>query len=122
MQGKIIGTKGTVDEETREAALINNPLTFFDSPGTRKAAFDKDPLTFFDASQPNGAWVGLDLGVKKPINKIRFLARNDMNSICIGNNYELFYWDGKWISLGRIKADNLFLIYHNVPENSILSL
>ena len=38
-------------------------------------------------------WIGLDLGKPVEISKIRFLSRNDKNTIIPGNLYELFYWD-----------------------------
>ena len=56
------------------------------------------------------------------IGYIRFQSRNDDNHIRPGDRYELLYWEKDWRSLGmRIAADTL-LIYHNVPENSILWL
>jgi len=43
------------------------------------------------------------------------------NYIFPGMNYELFYWNNKWISLGRKKADKSSLTY-NVPFNSLFWL
>jgi hypothetical protein len=60
MKGKIIGTKGSWG---------NNPYE------TIKAVFDNNPLTFFNASQPDSAWMGLDLGSEKSIAKIKFFPR-----------------------------------------------
>ncbi len=39
-----------------------------------------------------------------------------------GNHYELFYWDDKWVSLGKKKAAGDFLQYDAVPENALLWL
>jgi hypothetical protein len=44
------------------------------------------------------------------------------NKIEKGNNYELFYWDTKWISLGRQQATDEFLNYGNIPEGALLWL
>lgn len=86
LTGKIIGTVGSWGDN---------------SGTTRAAAFDGDPLTYVDTQQRDFSWIGLDLGVKTAVRKIRFVARNDMNSIQEGNEYELFYWNNKWVSLGK---------------------
>lgn len=107
LKGKVIGTRGS---------LNGDPKT------TRLAAFDGDPTTFFNAQQGSGAWVGLEFTHRVRIPKIRFLARTDMNDIYPGNLYDLLYWDNKWISLGRVKADTTYLVYRNVPSNAVLWL
>jgi hypothetical protein len=45
-----------------------------------------------------------------------------MNHIVIGNEYELFYWDKKWKTLGIQIAKDTLLKYSNVPDNSLLWL
>lgn len=35
------------------------------------------------------------------IKKVEFYPRSDDNRIVKGELYELFYWDGKWISLAQ---------------------
>jgi hypothetical protein len=90
-----------------------------------KNCFDGDPITFFEDARPkeNCKFVGLVANSPVKIRKIRFLARNDMNSIQKGNEYELFYWDNKqFASLGKTIANDTLLIYNNVPENSVLLL
>lgn len=107
VKGNVIGTVGS----------------FYDNPKTTKeAAFDGSVLTFFDSKFADHSWVGLDLNFKRKISKIRFIARNDMNCVQTGNLYELFYWDDKWISLGKKTAETTSLIYKNVPKNSLLWL
>jgi hypothetical protein len=39
-----------------------------------------------------------------------------------GNNYELFYWNNQWISLGTQKADKDYLKYNNVPTGALFWL
>ncbi|MDQ6527682.1 hypothetical protein [Flavobacterium sp. LHD-85] len=107
IRGKVIGTEGS----------------FFDNPKcTKEAAFDGNLLTYFDSNLPDHSWVGLDLNSKKDISKIRFISRNDMNCVQVGNIYELFYWNEGWKSLGRKTAKTTFLIYTNVPKKSLLWL
>jgi hypothetical protein len=42
------------------------------------------------------------------------------NNIIPGYNYELYYWNKEWISLGKQQATNDYLIYDHVPENALL--
>jgi hypothetical protein len=88
----------------------------------KKAAFDGNPSTYVDLKNADYSWMGLDLGNEKEISKIRYIARNDMNAIQIGNVYELFYWHNSWKSLGKKTATTTFLTYKNVPKNAILWL
>jgi len=109
LTGKIIGTDGS----TR-----NNPQN------SKHTVFDKNPLTYFESDKPYNAWVGLDLGEPQKIEKIRFIFRNDDNSIREGDSYELFYFSGRGkVSLG-IQTGNREqkLVYANVPENAVLWL
>ena len=107
LKAKIIGTNGS---------YLDNPKC------TKEAAFDGNTLTYFDSKISDYSWAGLDLNTKKEIGKIRFIARNDMNGIQIGNTYELFYWQDGWKSLGQKIANTTFLCYENTPKNYILWL
>ena len=49
-------------------------------------------------------------------------ARNDGNHINVGDNYELHYWDKKWISLGEQKANDTVLYYNSIPKNLLYLL
>jgi hypothetical protein len=64
-------------------------------------------------------WVGLDLGEKKAISKIRYLATNDKNEITPNKNYELYYWKDKWISLGSQKAKIHAIEFTGVPAGGL---
>lgn len=80
--------------------------------------FDKNTLTFF-----GGRDVKLHLKFDEPklISAIEFQPRNDDNHINIGEQYELFYWDKEWISLGsKIAKDTI--LYYDVQENALLWL
>ena len=66
-------------------------------------------------------WVGMDFGKEVGVSQIRFLPRNDGNTIFPGDDYELFYYlypEG-WISLGTQTAEKEELIYTNVPAGSL---
>lgn len=47
---------------------------------------------------------------------------DDSNLIFPGERYELFYWDGRWKSLGSKLAEQTYLDYDNVPRNALLWL
>ncbi|GHT71304.1 hypothetical protein FACS189455_2790 [Bacteroidia bacterium] len=57
------------------------------------------------------------------ISEIALLPVNDDNHIAEDELYELYYFAGKWVSLGQKTGDsNFYLRYDNVPENSLLLL
>jgi hypothetical protein len=103
--GKIIGTEGS----------YNNHAVW-----TREAVFDNDPLTFFDAPYPSGTWVGLDFGKPVKIDHISYTPRGDGNDVTPGDVHELLYWcDNLWNTLGKRTANDIVLVYENVPVNTI---
>ena len=53
------------------------------------------------------------------ISGFQIQARNDGNHIDIGDNYELFYWDKDWLSLGERTANDTLLEYQNIPRNTL---
>lgn len=66
-------------------------------------------------------WVGMDFGKEVRVSKIRFLPRNDGNTIFEGNDYELFYYQYPkgWISLGMQTAEKEELVYPDVPAGGL---
>lgn len=97
----------------------------FASRGTRHEnlmkAFDNNIETYY-TEEKVGAYIGIDF--KKPvmINKIVYSPRTDNNDVFPGDEYELFYWDNTWRSLGKKSAEKHWLTYENVPENALLLL
>jgi hypothetical protein len=83
-------------------------------------AFDGNIATNFNA--PAGSWVAIDFGKPVKISKLRFLVRNDLNLIEVGDEYELLYFDMGWNSLGKQKADHNYIIFNKVPDNALLLL
>lgn len=89
--------------------------------------FDGDVLSYASCSpsQPEMAWVGLDLGRAVGLSQLCYLPRNDDNFIREGEEYELCYWDGDgWASLGwqTGRRATQELVYDNVPGNALLLL
>lgn len=83
--------------------------------------FDGNSFTML-VGQSKGYTVGIDLGKPYVVNHIVYYPKNDGNFVMPGNEYELFYYDMKWISLGKQKAIGYQLIYDNVPINALLLL
>ena len=104
LKGSIIGTQGK-------------------SGHTKETVFDGNILTGFEGIGPDGHWVGMKLKNPSSIGKIRFIGRNDGNTIEVGDTYELFYWNNsKWNSVDiRVATDNK-LHYDSVPSNGLYVL
>lgn len=84
---------------------------------------DMDLLTYY-MSADTGAIVSFDLKKNVQLSKIEITPRTDDNYIRKGDLYELFYHAGPigWKSLGKQKAENLYLDYENVPQNALFWL
>jgi hypothetical protein len=86
-------------------------------------AYDGNLLSNFEINQPDGNWVGMDMG--KPV-KVCFASvspRSDDNDICPGNYYELLFFNGtEWCSLGCQEAEDNSLHYDRIPLNTLLWL
>jgi hypothetical protein len=86
-------------------------------------AFDGKVLTYFKTKQSDGGWCGLDLGQVVNIGQIRILPHNDDNFIRIGEEYELFFWENSWKSVGiQIGTEMQYLDFQNVPSNALYLL
>ncbi|MDE5652980.1 MAG: hypothetical protein K2I48_05880 [Muribaculaceae bacterium] len=89
----------------------------------KENVFDRNWLTAFDAPISKDAWVGMDFKTPVSINKIVYVGRGDGNCIEIGDVYELYYWiNGRWKSLGKKKAQSVYVEFFNIPSNSLLLL
>lgn len=96
-----------------------------DSSHSMHKAFDGDPLTFSRCKPYQiSPWLGVDFGREVSVSRISFLPRSDDNFIREGDEYELCYWDGRWIPLGRKVGSRQTqeLLYDNVPDNALLLL
>ncbi len=71
---------------------------------------------------PAEQWIGLDFGMKKHISKLSFCPRTDKNDVWPGLNYELFYWNKGWKSLGIKKALSNTLEYKSPVSNALFLL
>ena len=91
--------------------------------GTLPNVFDGNHLTYYVSWDHEISCAGLDFREPLEISQISFLPRNDDNFIVDGEDYELYYWNNKWISLGKRKGtDKQYLEFSNVPDNALLLL
>jgi hypothetical protein len=84
---------------------------------------DGNLLTYY-MSVDLGATFTLDIGHLLPLHRIELTPRTDDNFVRPGDIYELYYHAGidGWISMGKQKAEQLYLEYENVPTNALLWL
>lgn len=102
--GKIIGTDGEPKK-------------------TKETVFDGDILTGFHALGADGQWVGIQLDKPSKVGRLRFIARNDGNTIERDDLYALCYWDNcQWNEVERKVAAGDSLIIKNVPADGLYIL
>ncbi|MFR0677008.1 hypothetical protein [Dysgonomonas mossii] len=116
------------DSNYIEGTVIGTyPLRWNDSIFAMEKAFDRNPLSYaaYGPDQPlEAVWIGLKFNKSSKVKQIEFLPRNDDNFIKDEEVYELFYWDNKWISLGRQVGSKKkqYLEYFNAPSNALFLL
>ena len=109
VQGNKISGRGIANPEAGQDAIDR--------------AYDGNLLSNFEINQPNGNWVGMDMGKPIVVPYVSVSPRSDDNDICPGNEYELFFFDGlKWSSLGGELAKKNTIHYDEIPLNTLLWL
>ena len=100
--------------------LAGKPYAQFSDKDMANKAFDNDLLTCFH-SYVRDEYLYYDLGENNntQIVEIEFAPRNDANCIIPGNDYELFYWNNEWISLGEKRANDYSITFKNIPSNGL---
>jgi len=87
--------------------------------------YDGNQLTYYAAPLDVlcSVWAAVDFGEPREIASIRYICCNDDNSIRVGDEYQMFYWDEVWYSLGRRTGDKSHLfIFENAPSNTLYLL
>ncbi len=104
LHGEIIGTDGLANQG-------------------KETVFDGNVLTGFNSANPDGNWVGIKLPSPTKISKIKYMPRNDGNSIEIGDLYRLECYDGgTWKVLEEKTASENKLLFNNVPTGGLYLL
>lgn len=83
---------------------------------------DNDPLTYF-ISEEKSCSVIFDLGNKTKIQQVAYVPHNDENFITPGDQYELFYQNGRegWKSLG-IQSSDSGVLHFQIPHGGLFWL
>ena len=104
LTGRIIGTEG-VESQRKETV------------------FDGNVLTGFHGNSPDGHWVGLAFSRPITISKVKYMPRNDGNTIEIGDVYELkIFQDGYWNVLAKKMAKENEITFDHVPSGGLYIL
>lgn len=86
-------------------------------------AYDGNLLSNFEINQPNGIWIGMDMGKPTVVTYVSVSPRSDDNDVCPGNEYELFYFNGtKWRSIKYEIAGGNSIHIDKIPVNTLLWL
>ena len=86
-------------------------------------AYDGNLLSNFEINQPNGNWVGMDMGNPTVVTYVSVSPRSDDNDVCPDNEYELFFFNGtKWRSIDYEIAIGNSLHVDDIPVNTLLWL
>ena len=117
-----LGEMGALDDEgeTVSGKMIADKVLAGDAE--LKNICDGDVLSYYHLEGIDNLWVGLDFGKAVAISRLFFCPRTDDNDIAPGDEYELFYWDKGWVSLGKQTATEYRLVYADVPQNALLWL
>ena len=99
--------------------LCKGKMSYYNVKDVEKG-FDGDTFSYFEGRKP--FWINIDMGEPVNIDTIVFFARNDDNYVIPGDDYELFYYDQGWQSLGVKHSTGYRLDYSNVPSNALYVL
>jgi len=119
---KYLGSKG-IDKKIIETLFDSDLLTyprFYRKKGILRSYIPQTKELFLGLSDK--VWVGVDFGTSKKISQIQYCPRTDKNGIYAGMEYELFYWENRWVSAGVKIAKSNKLTYDNVPKNTLFWL
>lgn len=67
-------------------------------------------------------YIVYDLGIPHKITSIIYVPKNDDNFVVPNHEYELFYYNDGWTSLGKQMSKGYSLRYDNVPDGALLLL
>lgn len=86
-----------------------------------KNAMDGDRISYFENNiDVKDQYIAIDFGKPVHFNHVTYYPRSDDNRIVNGETYELFYWNRKWVSLGKQIGKDHRLVFNHVPENAVL--
>lgn len=112
---------GQTKNELLKGDCIGTPNFYSDNKYPYTNVVDGDPYTSFVYEKVSGGWVGLVLPSPMVVDSVVYTPRNRRNFIEAGDDYELFYCDREWKSIGRKMAVSDSIIF-NAPVGALLYL
>lgn len=116
----------------KEISISPTPLPIFSPCAFKKDTLKKaigtpmqtgrEPYSPFDGNletYAGGSSIGMNFPKPICVTHIRMAPRNANNMIVKGNRYELMYYDCSWKSAGKQVAKDNYLIFQDVPSNTL---
>ena len=102
VKGRLISSGRSLDREhLPEHIADDNPETYCRVKGT-------------------DYWVGFDFGEPVGIDRISYRRRGDGNAICVGDTYDIYYWDNrKWVLADTQEATDVTLETDRLPADGL---
>lgn len=88
----------------------------------KKVELSVDDNTLTRPDIAPGYILGYELEKPEVLDSIVFYPWNDDNFVLPTHEYELFYYDKGWVSLGKRKPETYALVYEVVPAHALLLL
>ena len=120
LKGKFIGCPEA--NEIHLEILTDNDLDNYLYIGIADKLVPETPDRVITIPYIKPIWIGMDLKKEYMITQVGFCPRNDTNCIYDHCEYELFYWNKEWFSLGKRTQQKDSLVYSNIPSNALLLL
>lgn len=114
-------TPGHNGNELLTGVCIGTPNLHSDNKYPHTNVVDGNPYTSFVYEKESGGWAGLELKRPMIVDSVVYSPRNRRNFIESGDDYELFYCDREWKSLGHKVADSDSILF-DVPQGALLYL
>ena len=89
---------------------------------TKHKALDNNLLTFYEDWQNTKITIPIEFKHPSKVAGVKYSARTDDNDIVVGEDYELYYLENRWVSLGAITATEPYLDYQNIPTGCLFLL
>lgn len=121
LKGDYIFSEG-VTKDNMDILFDNDLLSYVDVYQYEEGIDTPVSKAIFSRTNSGETWVGLDLKETQKITHVGFAPRNPKNNIYVGMEYELFYWDEMWKSLGVQRATKKSIEFTDIPKGALLWL
>ena len=106
------------DEQPVKGRLIDSGKSL-DREHRAEHIADNDPETYCRVKGTD-YWVGFDFGEPVGLDRISYIRRGDGNAICVGDRYDIYYWDNrKWVLSDTQTAADVMLETDRLPADGL---